>query len=418
MSIIIKITYNIVFMEYNMNLLKLSAFLLLTSSILCSLYAKDDLQKQSKKTKPEFETNWQKAYGGGSRDKAYDVIALDDGGAMVAGMSQSYGKGRSDMLIVKLDKSGKSIWRSSYGGKKKDEAFALTKSSDGNFFAVGYSESFSESGDKDVYVVKFDTEGKRAWQKTYGGSESDIAKAVTAVGGGGILVAGYTDSYGKGREDVYILYIDKDGKEIWSKAIGGKEEDKAYDISLTADGGFVVVGSTASYGKGRDDFYILKFDGDGKLQWDKIYGGGESDVLHAVTPTRDGGFVVAGETKSFDSKHKDIDIIKYSKNGKQVWHKIFGFDSKEWANDIIKITGGGYLLAGTTKSFGFGKFDFYLLEIDSKGSSVWANVFGGANKDVAHALVRKKDGKILVVGESESFGQGGYDFMMLELEKR
>ncbi len=401
-----------------MNLLRFPILLISLFIFLSDACAKDNIQNQTKKTKPEFETNWQKAYGGDGRDKAYDVISLKDGGAMIAGMSRSYGRGRSDMMIVRMDKKGKTLWRSSYGGKKRDDAYAITRSSDGNFFAVGSSESFSNDGDKDVYVVKFDKDGKRIWQKTYGGADSDVGKSVVAVNNGGILIAGFTNSYGKGRTDVYILYIDKDGKEIWSKAIGGEEEDEALDISLTADGGFVVVGSTASYGKGREDFYILKFDGNGKFLWDKVYGGVESDILHALTPTRDGGFVVAGETKSFESKHKDIDIIKYTKDGEQVWHKIFGFDSKDWVNDIIKIPGGGYLLAGTTKSFGFGKFDFYILEIDSKGSSVWANVFGGATKDIAHALTRTKDGKIIVVGETDSFGSGGYDFMMLELEKR
>ena len=151
-------------------------------------------------------------------------MALKDGGAMVAGLSRSYGKGRSDMLIVKLDKTGKTVWRSSYGGKKKDYAKAITRTSDGNFIAVGSSESFSEGGDLDVYVVKFDTEGKRAWQKNFGGAEKDEAKAVVAVNDGGVLVAGYTESYGKGRRDVYILYIDKNGKEIGVKPLVEKRK--------------------------------------------------------------------------------------------------------------------------------------------------------------------------------------------------
>lgn len=400
-----------------MNILKTSLLICTASFLFSSLYAKEDIQKEPKKTKPEFESLWQKAYGGDGRDRAYDVIALKDGGAMIAGMSRSYGKGRSDMLITKMDKAGNILYRSSYGGKKRDYANAITHTSDGYFMAAGMSESFSDDGNKDVYVVKFDSEGKRLWQKTYGGEEKEEAKAIAGVSGGGALIAGYTESYGKGRKDVYILYIDKDGKEIWSKAIGGKEDDEAYDISLTADGGFVVVGATESYGAGNDDFYILKFDGKGKFLWDKVYGEANEDALHAVTPTPEGGFVVAGKTKSFGSKHSDIDIIKYSKNGEMIWHKIFGFDSKEWANDIIRIPGGGYLLAGTTKSFGFGKFDFYLLELDSEGSSVWANVYGGADKEMAAALTRTADGNVLVVGETESFGNGDYDFFLLKVQK-
>lgn len=191
-----------------MNLLQFPILLISLFIFLSDACAKDNIQNQTKKIKPEFETNWQKAYGGDGRDKAYDVISLKDGGTMIAGMSRSYGRGRSDMMIVRMDKKGKTLWRSSYGGKKRDDAYAITRSSDGNFFAVGSSESFSNDGDKDVYVVKFDKDGKRIWQKTYGGAESDVGKSVVAVNNGGILIAGFTNSYGKDRTDVYILYID------------------------------------------------------------------------------------------------------------------------------------------------------------------------------------------------------------------
>jgi len=395
---------------------KMKLFLLFT--IVITYLTPIHVKAKDSSKKHEFETNWQKAFGGGERDRAYGVTSLKDGGAMVAGISHSFGKGRSDMLIVKLDKSGKTVWRSAYGGKKKDYAKAITKTSDGNFIAVGATESFSKDGNLDVYVVKFDTEGKRAWQKSFGGEEKDEASAVVAVKGGGVLVAGYTESFGKGRKDVYILYIDKDGKEIWSKAIGGEDEDEAFAITLTADGGFVVAGKTESYGEGRSDFYMLKFDGDGKLLWDKVYGEGNEDVIHGITPTPEGGFVVVGKTGSFGSKHSDIDIIKYSKNGKIIWHRIYGFKSKEWANSITRIAGGGYVVVGTTKSFGFGKFDFYVLELDSEGHSIWANVYGGANKEEANAVTRMADGSILVVGDTESFGNGSYDFFMLNLQKR
>ncbi len=236
---------------------KIKLFLLFTIIIIfiipLEIFAKDITKKH------EFETIWQKAFGGPERDRAYGVTALKDGGSMVAGISHSFGKGRSDMLILKLDKNGKTIWRSAYGGKKKDYAKAITKTSDGNFIAVGGTESFTKDGNLDVYVVKFDTEGKRAWQKNYGGDEKDEARAVVAVKDGGVLVAGYTESFGKDRKDVYILYIDKNGKEIWSKAIGEKDEDEAFAITLTADGGFVV-GDTESFGKGGYDFFMIELE--------------------------------------------------------------------------------------------------------------------------------------------------------------
>lgn len=368
--------------------------------------------------KAELRTLWQKAYGGSSRDKAYGVVGLKDGGAFVVGGSKSYGKGREDMLVVRFDKSGKTIHRSSYGGKQQDVANSVTATSDGFYMAAGFSKSFSKNNDKDVYLVKFDIDGKRLWQKSYGGDEDDEATSIVATNGGGALITGYTESYGKGYKDVYIIYVDKDGKEIWSKAIGGSDDDFANAITLSSDGGFYVAGATRSFGEGGFDFYLLKFDGDGKFIFKKVYGEREEDIIYAITATRDGGCVVAGSTKSFGSKQNDIDVIRYSKDGAMKWHKIYGFKSKEWVNSITRTDEGGFLLAGTTKSFGFGAQDFYMIELDSKGSSLWANVYGGDVKDIAHGVARMSDGSYMVVGETESFGNGDYDFMIMKLSKK
>jgi uncharacterized delta-60 repeat protein len=390
------------------------------SLITTASFAKEQPKKTIKDAPApkELRTLSQKAYGGSSKDKAYSVISLKDGGVLIGGYSKSYGRGRGDMLIIKMDKNGKILYRSSYGGKKKDHAKALTATSDGYFMAVGGSKSFSKNNDEDVYVVKFDKDGKRVWQKTYGGDREDSGLSIVATNGGGALITGYTESYGKGYKDVYIIYIDKDGKEIWSKAIGGKDDDQGNAITLSADGGFYVAGQTRSYGSRLFDFYLLKFDGNGKFLYDVVYGEQNDDILKAITPTQDGGCVVAGSTKSFGSKYEDIDIIKYDKKGKQIWHKIFGFKSKEWANAITRMPNGGFLVAGTTKSFGFGANDFYLIELNSKGSSIWANVYGGENKDMAHSVTRTTDGRYIVVGETESYGSGDYDFMILDLKKK
>ena len=400
---------------------KLISTILTTILLSTTSFAKSDTNSSQEtviKTSPipELETIWEKAYGGSDKDKANAVIALKDGTLLVAGSSKSYGKGRGDMLIARVQKDGKVSYRSSYGGKQEDSANALTATSDGNFIAVGYSKTYSKNQDKDVFVVKFDDKGKKLWQKHYGGDRDDEAYSVVGTNNGGAIIVGYTESYGKGYKDVYIIYIDKDGKEIWSKAIGGKDDDFAKSISLTHDG-FYVAGATRSFGAGGFDFYLLKFDKDAKLEFKKVYGEIEDDVLNAVTTTKDGGCVVAGWTKSFGSKHSDIDVIRYSKSGEQVWHKIYGFKSKEAANDVVAMPDGGFLVAGYTKSMGFGANDFYILELKSNGSSKWANVYGGSAKDSANAIARKPDGSYVVVGQTLSFGNGDYDFMMLELRK-
>ncbi len=364
----------------------------------------------------ELKTIFVKTYGGVKKDKAYGAVALKDGSALIVGSSKSFGKKREQMLITKLSPKGKTLFRAVYGEKKKDEGRAIAKTSDGNFIAVGYSESYSKDGDKDLYVVKIAPTGHKIWSKVFGGDRDDEAFDVVGTGNGGALIVGTTESFGHGNKDVFILFIDKNGKEIWSKFLGGEDDDVGYSVAITK-GGFYVAGYTESFGSGGQDFFLLKYNSKGKLQFTKVFGGDDDDQFKSVVATKDGGCAVAGFTKSFDSKHSDIDIIRYSKNGKILWHKIYGFKSKEWANSIITTKNGGFLVAGTTKSFGFGDYDFYMLELDSNGSSKWANVYGGGDRDIAHKVIALKDGSYLVVGETESFGSGDYDFMEVKLKR-
>ena len=363
----------------------------------------------------ELKTQFIKTYGGSKRDKAFGAVALKNGGAMLIGTSKSFGK-RKQMLITKIDKKGKTLFRAIYGEKQNDEGRAIARLSDGNFIAVGSSQSYSKDGDKDFFVVKIKPDGHKIWQKVFGGDRDEEAFDVVGTGNGGALIVGYTESFGHGNKDIFILFIDKNGKEIWSKFLGGEDDDVANAITVVNDG-FYVAGYTESFNAVGKDFLLIKYNQKAKMQFLKKFGGDDDDEFKAITPTKDGGCVLAGYTKSFESKHSDIDIIRYSKNGKMLWHKIYGFKSKEWANSITNTKNGGFLVAGTTKSFGFGNFDFYMLELDSNGSSKWANVYGGGDRDIAHKVISLKDDSYLVVGETESFGNGDYDFMEVKLKR-
>ena len=364
----------------------------------------------------ELKTVFIKTFGGSKKDKAYGAVALNDGGALLVGTSKSFGKQKEQMLITRINSKGKTLFSVAFGNKQKDEGKAISLTGDGNYIAVGSSESYSKYGDKDLFVVKINSNGKKIWQKVFGGNNDDEAFDVVGTGNGGALIVGYSESFGHGSKDIYVLFIDKNGKEIWSKFLGGEEDDVAYSIALGKDG-FYIAGYTESFGAGGQDFFLLKYNLKGKLQYTKVYGGDDDDVFKSVVATKDGGCAVAGFTKSFDAKRKDIDIIRFSKNGKMLWHKIYGFKSKEWANSITTTKEGGFLVVGTTKSFGFGDYDFYMLELNKKGSSKWANVYGGGDKDIAHKVISLKDGSYLVVGETESFGNGDYDFMEIKLKR-
>jgi len=373
--------------------------------------------KISKSNKAELHDIFQKAYGGSKKDIAYDVAPLDDGSFIIAGSTKSWGKGRENILITKFDKSGKPTLRGVFGGKQQDIAYAITKTSDGNFIAVGSSDSYSKEGDLDLIAIKFDKNLHKIWQKVYGGKRDDVGFALTPTPNGGALIVGYTESYGQGYKDGYVLFIDKNGKTVFQKAIGGKGDDILKGVVLSKKGGFFVAGKSDSYSDGDFDFYIAKFDSHGKFLFKKVLGGDEDDEFRAIDSTKDGGIVCSGSTQSFESKREDVDIMRFDYMGNMIWHKIYGFKSKEWANSIVSMDDGGFLVAGTTKSFGFGNYDFYILELDSKGKSRWANVYGGDNVDEANSVKRFKDGSYMVVGKTKSYGNGDFDTLNIKLKK-
>jgi uncharacterized delta-60 repeat protein len=374
--------------------------------------------EEKKATKPELKFTWKSTFGGSKKEIATSVVALEDGNVAVLGTCRSMGHGREDLCVIGVNQKGSTIWKRAFGGKKRDLSTALTRTSDGNLVAVGHGQSFNKNGDFDAYIVKLTPKGEMLWQRAFGGDENENANGVAPTKDGGVIVVGTTESYGKGNKDIYLLKLDKDGIKEWQKTLGGKKDDIAYAITPSSDGNFIIAGTSDSYSKDNFDFYVTKISPDGKQIWAKAYGEDKKDIFRAITPTPDGGCVVAGETESYKSKHSDMDVMKLDKDGEQVWHQLFGFKSIEYATGVTSTPEGGYLVVGTTKSMGHGKYDFYTLELDKDGHLIWGNLYGGGSKDIAHAVARTTRNSFVVVGETKSYGNGDRDFFMIDLLKR
>ena len=205
------------------------------------------------------------------------------------------------------------------------------------------------------------------WQKTFGGEDSDIANSIQQTKDGGYIVAGWTKSSGSGGEDAYILKLNSRGKIEWQKTFGGEDSDIANSIQQTTDGGYIVAGWTGFYHE--EDVYILKLNSKGEVQWQKKFGGVDSDdEANSVQQTADGGYIVAGWTNSFGSRGEDAYILKLNSKGDIEWQKTFGREgSDDEANSIQQTIDGGYIVAGWTKSLIFGEKHVYILKLDSKG---------------------------------------------------
>ena len=298
---------------------------------------------------------WSKTYGGTGSDKASMVQQTSDGGYIVAGKTDSFGAGKLDMWVLKLDVSGNIEWQKTYGGAEDDEASSVQQTADGGYIVAGYTSSFGP-GKKDAWVLKLDKDGSVEWQRTYGGSEDDEAFSIQQAADGGYIVAGYTSSFGAGKKDVWILKLDKDGGVMWQKAYGGGGDDAAYSVQTTSEGGSILAGSTDSFGKGKKDMWVLKLDEGGNVVWQKTYGNTGDDEAYSIQPTSDGGYILTGWTSSFSTKVKPW-ILTLDGDGTVEQQIILGLSGtgEDRIYSIRETLDGGYILAGSTNSYGLGK---------------------------------------------------------------
>jgi len=208
---------------------------------------------------------WDKTFGGIGWDETNSMLQEEDGSFIVFGFVQSKDKGREDGWIVKLNENGEMVWDKSFGGSQNDEVFSGIKTADGGYAVCGYTES-KGAGGCDAWIVKLDEDGEVVWDKAFGGIEAEVANSIIQTGDGGYVLAGYTESKGAGREDAWVIKLDEDGEVVWDKTFGGSDEDVARCIIQTGDGGYVLAGYTESKGAGRYDAWIVKLDEKGILK--------------------------------------------------------------------------------------------------------------------------------------------------------
>jgi uncharacterized delta-60 repeat protein len=292
-------------------------------------------------------------------------------------------------------------WARTYGGNQVEIAYSVRTTPDGGFIVAGFTDSFG-SGGADAWVLRLDGDGNLLWQKAFGGSGTDGAYAVRPLPDGGFVVVGYTYSFTAGGESrAWVFRLSPTGSLVWQKAYG---PGVAYGLDLTPDGGFVVVGATTAFGAAGLDTWVLRLDAQGDVVWQKRYGGGGSDVGYSIRTTFDGGFVVAGFTTSFGAGSYDAWVLRLDAVGNVLWQRAYGGGLQDWANSVDLTTDGGFVVAGYTESFGVGANDVWVLRLDGSGSVQWTTTYGGAADDYAYAVQTLPDGDLVVAGFTTSFG--------------
>jgi hypothetical protein len=283
------------------------------------------------------------------------------------------------------------------GGKKADGGFSLIQTSDGGYAIAGDTYSFG-AGKIDVYVIKLDANGNLQWTKTIGGKDWDVGTSIIQTSDGGYAIAGYTTSFGAGGADVYVVKLDAHGNLQWTKTIGGENDDRGSSLIQTSDGGYAIAGHTKSFGAEERDVYVVKLDANGNLQWTKTIGGKDWDVGHSLIQTSDGGYAIAGETESFGAGDGNVYVVKLDANGNLQWTKTIGGENTEKGRSLIQTSDGGYAIAGTTTSFGEGLSGAYLVKLDANGNLQWTKTIGGPEYEDGLSLIQTSDGGYAIAG--------------------
>lgn len=435
---------------------------------------------------------WEKSYGGKHAEFLYDAIPTPDYGFILAGCSVSGKNGNKDeknngdldYFIWKMDEHGNLDWQKSIGGNKMDVLQSIALTSDGGFILGGTSNSdkgLDKSsicfGQEDFWVIKLDAKGGELWQKTIGGSGMEKLLSIAQTKDGGYILGGTSSSNksesnlngninleektedSRGNLDYWVVKLKSDGKVEWQKTLGGKYVDELKAIQQTKDGGYILGGYSNSpvsgdrtaphYGQG--DYWIVKLDKDGVEEWQSSYGGDKDDNLFAMQQTKDGGFILGGNSNSGSTNTKsktnrkgtDFWVLKLNEIGNIEWQETYNYGEKDILNSIVENEDGTFLIGGyalsevnnsknSKASLGKGLKgdkeginDYIALKIDKEGKEIWTQTVGSNGDEVMKKLLETRDGGYLLAGTSngkpsrdKKSAKGGNDFWVVKLKDK
>ncbi len=352
---------------------------------------------------------WSYTFGGAKNEAAYSITKTADGGYVLAGSTSSFGKGASDFWLVKTDSSGIMKWNRTYGGVADDFASDVIQSGDG-FVILGMTSSFGAGG-FDYWFVKVDSNGNLLWNKTYGGLVDDFGTSVIQTSDGGYALTGWTNSFGVGGEDIWLVKTDGSGNMVWNITYGSNYNDEAHGLVQTGNGGYLIAGDTA-FESGNEDAWLLKVGSNGSMLWNRTFGGPALDTFLSIVQLNDSCVALSGYTTSFGSGSNDAWLVKTDSAGTLQWNKTYGGPNDDQAYGLINAVDGGFALAGQTTIDT--QKNYWLAKIDSSGNMQWNFKNNAAIDNFAYSLVNAKDSGYVLCGTTNT-QDNGEDFLIVKV---
>ncbi|MDD5530999.1 MAG: T9SS type A sorting domain-containing protein [bacterium] len=378
--------------------LKIFIFTLMFSALLSSSYS----------------VTWKKTYGGIEDDIGNCIQQTQGNGYIIAAETKSYGAGNWDAYIIKIDSLGDTLWTNIFGGSGWDGSRYIEQTTDSGYIVAGYTNSFG-AGNYDVWLVKMNSSGDTMWSKTFGDSNADYGECVQQTIDSGYIIVGTTKSCCGAKDNIWLLKTDPSGDTIWTKNYGGTPIDFGYFVQQTKDKGYILTGNASTFG-GLLNIWLIKTDSLGDTLWTRVFGGSNWEYGNCVQQTSDSGYIIAGETKSFGAGAGDLWVIKVDKMGDSLWAQLLGGTSEDGAYSVKQTRDGGYIVAGGTKSYGAGNADVWLLKINSLGDTLWTKTFGGTAWESGWSVQQVTDGGYIISGATTSYGAGKEDVWIIKTD--
>jgi hypothetical protein len=325
-----------------------------------------------------------------------------DGGYIVGGTISA---NNGDIYLMKINASGDTLWTKTFGGNLDDVLYSVRQTSDSGYIIVGQTRSFSQ-GNSDAYVLKTDANGNLMWSKNYGGFDWDFFSSAQQTNDNGFILCGTTFSFGSGIMNIYLVKIDLSGNFLWMKTLGGDNREYGTFIQQTSDHGFIITGSTKSFTAISGRIYLVKTDSLGNPLWSKIFGGVIGEAGNCVKQCSDGGYIITGYTNSFGAGGQDVFLVKTDLSGNLQWMKTYGGAWIDEGYYVEQTTDSGFIVTGRTQSFGpqgsgAGGTNIYLLKTDANGDTLWTKTYGSVINN-GYCVKQTNDGGYVIASNPTS----------------
>ncbi len=303
------------------------------------------------------------------------------------------------------------IWTRHYGGNQAEYATCVQQTSDGKFIVAGYTYSYGWGG-ADFWLVRIDSCGNSLWSRSYGGSADDICYSAQETSDGGYILAGSSASFGGVSDDFWVVKTNSIGDTSWTRVFGGFMNEACYSVQQTSDGGYILTGYRELITS--EEIWLIKWDSLGATQWTKIYGGPNDDECRSVRQTTDGGYILGGTIGNASAPYDDFWLIKTDANGDSLWTRTYGTDNSETCYAVRQTSDGGYIMAGNTLAGA----RIFMVKTDTNGDTLWTGTYGqiGLVQYYCRSVEQTPDGGFIAVGYADPFLAGDDDNYVIKTD--